>query len=307
MKAFAFIPASFFTNGLCAFDEILTDKLILGGIILVTVIFPAAGEGKRMNAGRNKVLLELLGKPILTRTLLRFSECATVDDFIIVVGADDVAGVSDALKREKGLKPFRVVAGGSERQYSVANGLKAIHEDTELVLIHDAARPLVPVKTIEAVVAEAWRSGAGIAAVRAKNTIKIVRADGIVESTPNRAGLWEIQTPQGFRRDVIEAAYRRAEEDGFLGTDDAALVERLGLPVRVVEGSYRNLKITTPEDLWIVETFMERDLLGRVKARVENAGEEISEALSGLDAFADRLAAIVDEKLQAYRNKEEQK
>ena len=209
----------------------------------------------------------------------------------------------EALKKEKGLKPFRVVAGGSERQYSVANGLKAIHEDTELVLVHDAARPLVPVKTIEAVVAEAWRSGAGIAAVRAKNTIKIVRADGIVESTPDRAQLWEVQTPQGFRRDVIKAAYRRAEEDGFLGTDDAALVERIGLHVRIVEGSYHNLKITTPEDLWVVETFMEKDALGKFKARMESAGEEIGEALSGLDAFADKLAAMVGEKLQMYRDK----
>ncbi|MBQ8697873.1 MAG: 2-C-methyl-D-erythritol 4-phosphate cytidylyltransferase [Schwartzia sp.] len=274
---------------------------------MVSVIFPAAGEGRRMNAGKNKVLLELLGKPILVRTLLRFSECAAVDDFVVVVGEEDVAQVSEALQTVAGLKPFRVVAGGSERQYSVRNGLAALHPDAEIVLVHDAARPLVPLKTIEAVVAEAWRSGAAIAAVRAKNTIKIVRGDGVVESTPNRANLWEVQTPQGFRRDILEAAYRRADEDGFLGTDDAGLVERMGLPVRVVEGSDRNLKVTTPEDLWVAETFMERDIVGRVKARMESAGEDIEAALDGLDAFADKLAATVSGKIRAYHGRGENK
>ena len=260
-----------------------------------------------MNAGKNKVLLELLGKPILVQTLLRFSECASVDDFIVVVGEEDVEKGTATLAKTGGLKPFRVVAGGSERQYSVRNGIAALHPDTEVVLVHDAARPLVSVKTIEAVVAEAWRSGAAIAAVRAKNTIKIVRGDGVVESTPERAKLWEVQTPQGFRRDILEEAYRRAEAESFLGTDDAGLVERLGLPVRVVEGSYRNIKVTTPEDLWVVETFMQRDILGNVKARMESAGEDIDAALDGLDAFADKLAATVSEKIRAYRNKGEKK
>ncbi len=274
---------------------------------MVTVIFPAAGEGRRMKAGKNKVFMELLGKPILVRTLLRFSECPVVDDFVVVVGAEDVELVESELKKVGGLKPLRVTAGGSERQYSVKNGLAALHPDTDIVLIHDAARPLVSVKTIEAVAEETWRSGAAIAAVRAKNTIKVVRPDRVVESTPDRANLWEVQTPQGFRRDIIEAAYRRAEQDDFLGTDDAGLVERMGIPVRVVEGSYRNLKITTPEDLWVVETFMERDVLGTVKAKMESAGEDIESALSGLDRLADRLAAAVSEKLGAYRDKGEKR
>ena len=156
---------------------------------MVTVIFPAAGVGRRMGAGKNKALLDLCGKPVLVRTLLRFSECDKVDDFIVAVGAEEVGEVSRMLEKTQGLKPFRVVAGGAERQYSVQNALAALSPDTEIVLVHDAARPLVTVKTIEAVVAEAWRSGAGIAAVRAKNTIKIVRGDGVVESTPDRARL----------------------------------------------------------------------------------------------------------------------
>ena len=260
---------------------------------MVSVIFPAAGEGRRMNAGKNKVLLELMGKPILVRTLLRFSECPAVDDFVVVVGEEDVALVERELQKVGGLKPFRVTAGGSERQYSVRNGIAALNPDAEVVLVHDAARPLVSVKTIEAVVAEAWRSGAAIAAVRAKNTIKVVRGDGVVESTPERANLWEVQTPQGFRRDVLEAAYRRAETDNFLGTDDAALVERMGLPVRVVEGSYRNIKVTTPEDLWTAEMFLGRDALGVAKERVASAGAEFGEMLDELaDKVSDAAAKV---------------
>ncbi len=151
----------------------------------------------------------------------------------------------------------------------------------------------MPVKTIEAVTAEAWRSGAGIAAVRAKNTIKIVRGDGVVESTPDRAKLWEVQTPQGFRRDILEEAYRRAEKEGYLGTDDAALVERLGLTVHVVEGDERNIKLTTLEDLWTAEMFLGHDALGVAKERMAGVGAEVGEMLDGLaDQIADAADAV---------------
>ena len=262
---------------------------------MVTVIFPAAGVGRRMGAGRNKALLDLCGKPVLARTLLRFSECDKVDDFIVAVGAEEADEVSRMLAKTQGLKPFRVVAGGAERQYSVQNAIDALSPDTEIVLVHDAARPLVTVKTIEAVVAEAWRSGAAIAAIRAKNTIKIVRGDGVVESTPDRARLWEVQTPQGFRRDILEEAYRRAEKEGYLGTDDAALVERLGLTVHVVEGDERNIKLTTPEDLWTAEMFLGRDALGAAKERVANAGAEFGDMLDELAGKVSDVAAKIKE------------
>ena len=274
---------------------------------MVTVIFPAAGVGRRMGAGKNKALLDLCGKPVLVRTLLRFSECDKVDDFIVAVGAEEVGEVSRMLEKTQGLKPFRVVAGGAERQYSVQNALAALSPDTEIVLVHDAARPLVTVKTIEAVVAEAWRSGAGIAAVRAKNTIKIVRGDGVVESTPDRARLWEVQTPQGFRRDVLEEAYRRAEQEDYLGTDDSALVERLGLTVRVVEGDDRNIKLTTPEDLWTAEMFFGRDALGVAKERVASAGAEFGEILDELADKVSDAADAVSAKVEEYKEKREGK
>ena len=270
---------------------------------MVTVIFPAAGVGRRMGAGKNKALLNLCGKPILVRTLLAFSGCDKVDDFIVAVGAEEVDEVSRMLDKTPGLKPFRVVAGGAERQYSVQNALTALSPDAEIVLVHDAARPLVTTKTIEAVVAEAWRSGAAIAAVRAKNTIKIVRGDGVVESTPDRAKLWEVQTPQGFRCDILKEAYRRAEQDGYLSTDDAALVERMGLTVHVVEGDERNIKLTTPEDLWTAEMFLGRDALGAAKESVKNAGIEFGEML---DELADKVSDAAA-KVKAYAEKQEEK
>ena len=272
---------------------------------MVTVIFPAAGVGRRMGAGKNKALLGLCGKPVLVRTLLRFSECDKVDDFIVAVGVEEVAGVVQMLSKVQGLKPFRVVAGGAERQYSVRNAIDALSPDAEIVLVHDAARPLVTVKTIEAVVAEAWRSGAAIAAVRAKNTIKIVRGDGVVESTPNRAKLWEVQTPQGFRRDILEEAYRRAEKEEYLGTDDAALVERLGLSVHVVEGDDRNIKLTTPEDLWTAEMFLGRDALGVAKERVASAGADFGEMLGELADKVSDAADVVTAKVREYQEKQQ--
>ena len=223
---------------------------------MVSVIFPAAGAGRRMKADRNKVLLELSGVPILLRTLRRFSAVPAVAELIVVVAKDEIAFVEGMLEKAQGLKPWRVVQGGAERQYSIANGMAHLAANADVVLVHDAARPLVSLAAIEAVIAAAREKGAAIAAVRAKNTIKVVGEDGRVEATPSRASLWEVQTPQGFRREILERAYEKAAQDGFLGTDDASLVERIGEAVFVVESDYGNLKITTPEDLWMAEALL---------------------------------------------------
>ena len=224
---------------------------------MVSVIFPAAGQGKRMQAGINKVLLTLGGEPILTRTLKTFSAVKEVGELIVVVAADEVAAVERQLQKVAGLKPFQVVAGGSERQYSIYNGLQHVAKQADVVLVHDAARPLVTVKTIQAVIDSARAQGGAIAAVPAKNTIKVVDTDGLVESTPSRSTLWEVQTPQGFRKDILLKANEQALQDDFLGTDDASLVERIGVPVAVVKSDYRNIKVTTPEDLLIAEAFLQ--------------------------------------------------
>ena len=227
---------------------------------MVSVIFPAAGAGRRMKADRNKVLLELSGVPILLRTLRRFSAVPAVAELIVVVAKDEIAFVEGMLEKAQGLKPWCVVQGGAERQYSIANGMAHLAADADIVLVHDAARPLVSLAAIEAVIFAAREKGAAIAAVRAKNTIKVVGEDGRVEATPARASLWEVQTPQGFRREILQRAYEKAAQDGFLGTDDASLVERIGEAVFVVESDYGNLKITTPEDLWMAEALLAHSL-----------------------------------------------
>ena len=232
---------------------------------MVTAVFPAAGQGRRINVGINKVFLDLVGKPILVHTLQRFSRSKYINHLVVVVAAEDISFIRKLLKAVPGLKPYQVVAGGSERQYSIANGLAVVPKESEIVLVHDAARPLTSVETIDRVVEGAREIGGAIAAVPEKNTVKIVAEDGIVRETPPRKTLWEVQTPQGFRKDILLEAYRKAEEDGFLGTDDSSLVERLGVPVKVVESDYRNIKVTTPEDLLIAEAFLQKDRLKRTK------------------------------------------
>lgn len=249
--------------------------MLLGAYFMVSVIFPAAGQGKRMQAGLNKVFLELAGKPILVHTLLKFSKVSEVGELIVVVGSEEVAIIEQLLKDIAGLKPYKVVAGGSERQYSVLNGLKCASQAADVVLVHDAARPLVSMATIENVITAARKYGGAIAAVPEKNTIKEV-VDGVVVNTPDRSSLWAVQTPQGFWRDILFAANEKAMQDNFLGTDDASLVERLGKKVHIVMSDYRNIKLTTPEDLIMAEAFMQEStekLASKVQAAAKIAKE----------------------------------
>ncbi len=209
-----------------------------------------------MNSTCNKNFLELDGRPILLRTLDRFVLSKSVDELIIAAAADEISAIEEMIAPVE--KPCKVIEGGSERQYSVANALKFLPPSTELVLVHDAARPLIDVETIDAVIDAARKFGGAIVAVPAKNTIKVVDGENFVVSTPPRASLLEVQTPQVFRREIILQAYEQAARDGFLGTDDASLVERLGIQVKIVVGNYRNIKITTPEDLSIAEALIGR-------------------------------------------------
>ena len=223
---------------------------------MVAAIIPAAGASRRMGTGSNKIFLELAGESILLRTLKTFSKSARIKFLIVVVGAGEVETVTEILSAEKTLKPWAVTAGGSERQYSIANGLKILPSEAEIILVHDAARPLVDLQTIDAVIEAAEKFGGAIAAVPEKNTIKFVDAAGFVRSTPPRAELVEVQTPQGFQREILLRAYAQAAADNFLGTDDASLVERIGGQIKIVASSYRNIKVTTPEDIAIAESFL---------------------------------------------------
>lgn len=228
---------------------------------MVTAVFPAAGASKRMGSfcDINKNLLELKGVPILIRSLRTFSKVERVNFLIVVVGAHEVETVENLLNKTEGLKRWVVTVGGRERQYSIANGLKLLPDDAEIVLVHDAARPLVSVQTINDVIDAAEKFGGAIAAVPEKNTIKVVDDEGFVIYTPPRSQLVNVQTPQGFKREILLNAYKRAIEEDFLGTDDSSLVEQLDLKIKVVAGGYENIKITTPEDIHVAETFLQRN------------------------------------------------
>lgn len=226
---------------------------------MTVALFPAAGRGRRVGANKNKILLNLNETPILIHTLRRFASAKIVDYFIIIVAAHEIEEVTELIKNEK-LPPHKVIVGGSERQYSVENGLNALPNDADIVLVHDAARPFVSVETIEKVTNAAKKYGAAIAAVPEKNTVKTVQ-NGVITGTPKRENLWAATTPQGFKRDILTLAYKKAREDDFLGTDDASLVERLGVSVHIAEDTYDNFKITSKSDLKIAEFIMKGENL----------------------------------------------
>lgn len=224
----------------------------------VIALVPAAGMGKRMGADINKQYLLLAGKPILAHTLQVFQDAPFVDDIYVVIPAPEIPYCREQVVDRYSLsKVKKIVAGGAERQHSVVNGLRAIEEpgDEDVVLIHDGVRPFVPMHLMERAVAVAREHDGALVAVPAKDTIKVV-AGGIVTETPPRERLWLAQTPQAFRYAVIREAHESAAADGFLGTDDASLLERLGRDVHVVPGDYRNIKITTPEDMRLAEAFL---------------------------------------------------
>ncbi|UVI33816.1 2-C-methyl-D-erythritol 4-phosphate cytidylyltransferase [Paenibacillus spongiae] len=212
------------------------------------VVVVAAGRGTRMGSAESKQYLLLRDKPIVVHTLERFESMDEVAEIVVVVGAHDVERV-DALVNEYGLSKVKaVVSGGSERQHSVSRGLLAMN--SEWVMVHDGVRPLVTGDAVRACMTEAKRSQAAVLAVPVKDTIKQVDENGVIVATPDRRSLWAIQTPQAFRRSLLLEAHERAEAEGFLGTDDAVVVERFGgVPVTVAEGEYTNIKITTPDDL----------------------------------------------------------
>ncbi|QWV93065.1 2-C-methyl-D-erythritol 4-phosphate cytidylyltransferase [Geomonas oryzisoli] len=221
-------------------------------------LIPAAGMGKRMGAGSNKQYLMLDGMPILARTVQTFQEADCIDAIYLVSPEQEIPFCRSEVVERYGFTKVRgIIPGGSERQHSVYNGLRAIDgiQADDVVLIHDGVRPFVSVRMLEDAVAAAREAGACVVAVPVKDTVKVV-SEGIVAATPPRETLWLAQTPQGFRYSLIRAAHDEAAAEGFLGTDDASLMEWQGQPVRVVLGDYRNIKITTPEDMILAEAFL---------------------------------------------------
>lgn len=223
------------------------------------VVLPAAGSGKRMGAGQNKLFLELLDKPILIHTLELFQQDPSCTGIWLAVKPEERDYIQELLEQFGITKVKGLPAGGAERQHSVHSCMKEMQQ-VDIVLVHDAARPFITHDIIANLVQSAHQNGAAIAGVRAKDTMKKVR-NGVIEETVDRDSLWIIQTPQAFQYDLIVEAEDVAEKVGFLGTDEAMLVERLGHTVHIVESSYENVKMTTQEDLLFGEAILRKRAL----------------------------------------------
>lgn len=215
------------------------------------ILIPAAGAGRRMQAGINKQYLALAGQPVLAHTLRLFDQHPSVAEIWVIAPAAEIDYCRSEIIARYGFKKIAaVVAGGEERQDSVRNGLlDCCARLDDLVLIHDGARPLLNPQLIDRVACAARDHGAAVVGVPVKDTIKQVAVDHSVLATPPRESLWQAQTPQAFRYEIIFAAHEAAWRQQFRGTDDASLVEWSGGRVVMVEGDSRNLKITTPDDL----------------------------------------------------------
>jgi 2-C-methyl-D-erythritol 4-phosphate cytidylyltransferase len=222
----------------------------------VCAIALAAGFGLRFKSKIPKILAEINSKPILIHSLLTLSRHPFIQEIIVVVNSKNSKSIIGKIRQYRIGRVSRIVEGGKRRQDSVLNGLKALSSRANLVLIHDAVRPFIDKNTISAVIEEAKNCGAAIVGVPVKATIKEVAGKIIVKKTLDRNNLWEIQTPQVFKKEIILKAYEKFGDIDV--TDDSALVEKLGKKVSVVLGSYNNIKITTPEDLVIAEAIVKR-------------------------------------------------
>jgi 2-C-methyl-D-erythritol 4-phosphate cytidylyltransferase len=219
----------------------------------VYLLIPAAGSGKRMGADRNKLLLKVRSKTLIAWTLLAAEAASAISWIGIMSQPHDWEDFKAILADLKLTKPVEFIPGGATRQESVYNGLQALPENAEQVLIHDGARCLATPDLFNACAAAILHCPGLIAAIPVKDTIKVVGESGIIQSTPSREQLWAAQTPQGFDVKLLKECHADGVRQGWEVTDDAALFEKCGLEVRIVPGEETNLKVTTPQDLAIAE------------------------------------------------------
>ncbi len=224
----------------------------------VAVIIPAAGRGQRMGSQGNKLLLELAGIPLLLFALKTFNECSYIKEIIIPAAENDVPEIKKIASEFAINKVTSIVQGGKERQDSVFNALQVLNPHIKRVVIHDGARPLLTLKELNCFLEQTINFEAAVMAVQPKDTIKKVDKDNWVLGTLVRDGLRAIQTPQIFDRLLLEKVHKTAYECQYYATDDSALLEWQGYQVKVLAGSYENIKVTTPEDLLLAENIMRR-------------------------------------------------
>lgn len=223
----------------------------------ISLIIAAAGSGSRMKADKNKILLDLDGKLVIERTLDRFSKIKEVVQLIVVAKEDEIEELKNIVNSYSFLD-IRVVSGGKTRQESITCGLNEVTRDSDYVIVHDAARPFVKEEYIKGAISMAKEHGGCGVGVRVKDTLKKVGADGMILETVDRSVVWQIQTPQIFKVDLIKEAYRYASETNYVGTDDCSLVEHLGKKIAMFEGDYENIKLTTKEDMEYAKFMLRR-------------------------------------------------
>lgn len=224
------------------------------------VVIPAAGQGKRMKAGKNKLFIELSGIPIIVYTLRVFEEDPDCRGIILSINPAEKDYFNQLIAAYGLKKVKKLVMGGKERQQSVYNGLQ--HAEEDIILVHDGARPFINLGQISELTTAASQHGGAVIAVPVKDTIKKAANKEVVE-TVERSSLWAVQTPQAFRVSILKSAYEQAEAEAFLGTDDASLLERINEQVVIIEGNYDNIKITTQEDLYFAEAILHKQEHGK--------------------------------------------
>ncbi|HTY35507.1 MAG TPA: 2-C-methyl-D-erythritol 4-phosphate cytidylyltransferase [Bacteroidota bacterium] len=222
-------------------------------------IVPAAGAGKRLGGEVKKQFLVLRDKPIIVHTLQRFEHCAEIDEIAVAVPEQSIAEMESLISRYRLHKVSTVTVGGERRQDSVYNVLRLFtFKPTDIVLVHDGVRPFIEPKRITHLIRMCKEHGAAVLAVQPKDTIKRSRGGEFFDQTMDRNALWMVQTPQAFRASILMKAFKQARHDRFYGTDETGLVERIGVKIRIVEGSYDNIKITTEEDIDLGRLILER-------------------------------------------------
>lgn len=227
---------------------------MVNGKTFTSAIIVAAGSSTRM--GKNKMLLEIGSQTVFERTVFAFEESEAIDEIIVVTSEENMTRYRESVRKMQFSKVKAIVCGGLTRQESVRKGLDCCSKNADYVAIHDGARPLIKPETIAETVREAEVYGAAAVAIRSRDTIKTVDSEGFAVGTVARENTVLVQTPQIFRRDLIVEAHRKAADDGFVGTDDCALIEHMGMKTKMVYIPYFNIKLTVPDDITLVRSIL---------------------------------------------------